>query len=176
MFKAMPKFVALLRGINVGGNKLVPMAQLRRLLESFGFEEVRTLLQSGNVVFRAPKATADSIEAAFKKEFGFESDIAVIGEGELLKTIERNPFPDEAAKDPSRLLATFFRTPPDAREIGRFCEAHPGPEQLAFQEGVLYTHYPNGIGSSKLILPFRGTARNWNTVLKISAALDAMKS
>lgn len=169
----MPRFVAFLRGINVGGNKLVPMAELRTLFERLGFSDVRTLLQSGNVVFTASGSTAleRKCQTEFSKCFGFSSDFVVRSAAEFTKIIASNPFPKEAKKDPGHLLVMFLREPASASGFSAFLKKHSGPEVIRHKNKELYIYYPEGVGRSKLKIPFNGTARNWNTVLKVDALL-----
>lgn len=175
----MTTYVALLRGINVGGNQMVPMATLRAALADIGFADVRTLLQSGNVVFRAAARAPHRLEALLEKEagtrFGFSPDFHVRTAGEWRAVVDANPFPKEAADDPSHLLVTFFKTPLDPANVRKLQSAITGPERVRSEGRQLYMTFPDGIGRSKApllvdrILGARGTARNWNTVLKLAA-------
>jgi len=175
----MKTYIALLRGINVGGNKMIAMAELRAALAELGFADVRTLLQSGNVVFRAPAQPPEKLERRLEKEattrFGFAPDFHVRTADEWRQVVGANPFPQEAAKDPSHLLVTFFRAPLDAAKVRALQGAISGPELVRADGRHLYMTFPNGIGTSKApllvdkTLGARGTARNWNTVLKLEA-------
>jgi len=174
----MTTYVALLRGINVGGNKMIAMADLRVALAEMGFAEVRTLLQSGNAVFRAAAQPPGKLEVRLEKEagkrFGFTPDFHVRTADEWRDVIARNPFPQEAKGDPSRLLVTFFRSPVDTAKVKAVQDAITGPEIVRCHGRHLYMTFPNGIGTSKAALAVdkmlgaRGTARNWNTVTKLS--------
>ena len=176
----MPTYIALLRGINVGGRALVSMADLRELFESLGFAGARTLLQSGNVVFqtaRAKKAAAleRMLEAATAKQCGVAAAYFVRTEAEWDRLIARNPFPAEAESDPGRLVVTFLKTKPRAADVQALQAATKGPEIIRADGRHLYITYPDGIGRSKLTnvlierkLGTRATARNWNTVLKLA--------
>ena len=170
---SMARFVAFLRGINVGGNKLVPMAKLKALFEHLGFSDVRTLLQSGNVVFTASASSAieRKCETEFSKCFGFSSDFVVRSAAELAKIVVSNPFPNEAEEDPGHLLVMFLKEPASASAFSAFLKKHSGPEVVKHKNKELYIYYPEGVGRSKLKIPFNGTARNWNTVLKVDALL-----
>lgn len=178
----MAKQVALLRGINVGGNNMIPMADLRAMFESLGYADTKTLLQSGNVVFDAgkqkPAALEQSLNAATKKRFGFDIDYIVRSASEWSALIAANPFPDEAKRDPSHLLVTCMKERIDSTNVTALQAAIQGPELVRAVGRDLYTVYPIGIGVSKLTpamvdkhLRLRGTARNWNTVQKIAALL-----
>ena len=174
----MTTYIAFLRGINVGGNKMVAMAELRTMLESMGFFDVKTLLQSGNAVFRGPaKPPAkleQQLEAAMTKHFGMSCDYHVRTAAELREAIDANPFKAEAKKEPSRVLLTFFRAPLDQAAVKAAQAAIDGPELVRCDGRHLYMYYPNGQGASKAgavvgkILKANGTGRNWNTVLKLA--------
>ena len=164
-------YVALLRGINVGGNKTVPMADLRGLLEELGYEDVQTVLQSGNAVFRAPKAEPGRIESAIEDRFGFDVRVLMRTGAELAKVIDGNPFPEALKKDPKNLHVWFLeksvKPKVDPEAIA--------PEKLAPGPKVLYVHFANGSGRSAIgkhvnekTLGTAVTSRNWNTVTKLA--------
>jgi uncharacterized protein (DUF1697 family) len=175
----MATYVALLRGINVGGNKMVAMAELRAALTKAGFSNVRTLLQSGNVVLDAvassPVKLESQLEAEVKKRFSLQVEVHVRSAAELAAVIEANPFAAEATRDPSHLLVTFFKTPLDVAKVKATQAAIAGPERLQADGRHLYMVFPEGIGHSKAtvvvgrMLGPGGTARNWNTVQKLAA-------
>jgi uncharacterized protein (DUF1697 family) len=175
----MTSYVALLRGVNLGGHKMVAMAELRALLTKLGFEDAKTLLQSGNAVFRCaakpPAALERLLEAEAKKRLGVACDVHVRTAAELGGVIAANPLPAEAAKDPSRFTVTFYRQPLDRAAVKAAQAAIEGPEILHADGRHLYMYWPNGQGTSKAgiavgrILKVNGTARNWNTVLKLTA-------
>lgn len=175
----MTTYVALLRGINVGGNKTIAMADLRAALAEMGFADVRTVLQSGNVVFRAAARAPAKLEALLEKEtgtrFGFSPDFHVRTAGEWRAVVDANPFRKEATDDPSHLLVTFFKTPVDPANVRRLQAAITGPELVRSDGRQLYMTFPDGIGASKAPLLVdktigaRGTARNWNTVMRLAA-------
>jgi uncharacterized protein (DUF1697 family) len=175
----MTSYVALLRGVNLGGHKMVAMAELRKMLAGLGFDEVRTLLQSGNAVFRA-RATAaarleQQLESATAAHFGLTCDYHVRTAAEWRAVIAANPMPKEAAKDPSRFTVTFFKSPLDPAVVKKAQAAIEGPEILRADGRHLYMYWPDGQGTSKAgaaigkVLKVHGTARNWNTVLKLAA-------
>ncbi len=178
--------VCLLRGINVGGNRLVKMAELKAMLEEAGLSEVATLLQSGNCVFCAQGQEDREIErellAMARKRFGFAPEFFVRSKAEWAKIIEANPFPKAADHDSSHLLAVITHDAPDPDQVSAVAKAIQGPEQIATAAGCLYAVYPDGIGTSKVAstpgwrkLFEEGTGRNWNTVLKLKALLEASK-
>jgi uncharacterized protein (DUF1697 family) len=162
--------IALLRGVNVVGKKMVLMSELRALAESLGLREAKTLLQSGNLVFRSNKSPAQ-LEKMLQKEL--DCDVFVRTPEEWGEVVAGNPFPEEAKRDPSHLLVTFLRDSKDAALL------HPwivGPEVARGSGRAIYIFYPDGVGRSKLThgliekkLGTRATARNWNTVTKLAA-------
>jgi uncharacterized protein (DUF1697 family) len=179
----MTSYVALLRGVNVGGNKMVAMAELREMLTALGFTDVKTLLQSGNAVFRAPSRASSALErqleAEMTRHFKMTCDYHVRTSAELREVIEANPLKAEAKKDPGRLLVGFYKAPLDRAAVKAAQDAIEGPEIVRCDGRHLYMYYPNGQGSSKAgvvvgrALKVLGTARNWNTVLKLAALTGA---
>jgi uncharacterized protein (DUF1697 family) len=175
----MHTHIALLRAINVGGRNLIPMADLRAMIESVGHESVQTLLQSGNVVFKAKAGSAAlerALEQQTEKRFRFHVDYFVRSAAEWETIIRRNPFPREAKRDPARFVAVCLKDSPSAEQIAALRAAIRGPEVFEADGRQLYAVYPNGQGTSKFTtaliesrLATRGTARNWNTVLKLAA-------
>jgi uncharacterized protein (DUF1697 family) len=176
----MPVHIALLRGINVGGRNLIAMSDLRDLLGALGFTEAKSLLQSGNLVFQSTRRTGASLErlleAETKKRLAASADYFVRTVDEWQTIVARNPFPDEAKRDPSHLVVQFLKEEPEANKVKALQAAIRGPEVVRADGKQLYAFYPAGIGESKLTnaliertLGLRGTARNWNTVLKLAA-------
>ncbi|HLL53111.1 MAG TPA: DUF1697 domain-containing protein [Myxococcaceae bacterium] len=178
----MPRYIALLRGINVGGNKKVPMAQLRKLLEGLGCTDVATLLQSGNAVFTSKERSAaklvKKLEAAIAEEFGFEVAVVLRTRDELAQVIENNPLPD-AEEEPSRFLVTFLSGVPDNKRLEEIDPKAYLPDEFRVVGREIYAHFPDGIRDSKLAVVLGGgrlgvtpTARNWNTVTKLLELAD----
>jgi uncharacterized protein (DUF1697 family) len=172
---------ALLRGVNLGGRKLL-MSDLAEICTEVGLEAPRTLLASGNVVFTTDSSVVDveaSLEAALAR-FGLKTDVLVRDGAELDQVIRANPFGDAVRDHPSHVLVTFHRRPfpPDALE--RLRAAHAGPEQVVAINRELFVDY-NGreqmrastllAGMRKARLPAIATARNWNTVMKLAEIL-----
>lgn len=169
--------IAVLRAVNVGGRNML-MAELRDLVTGLGFSDVRTLLQSGNLVFRGEGA-ADAIEARLEaeseKHFGFLADFLVRDLSEWEAMIAANPFKDEARDQPARLGVVALKAPVRAERLAALTAWIKGPEYAAAHGRAAYVFYPDGMGQSKLLLPVierqlgsRGTVRNWNTVLKLA--------
>jgi uncharacterized protein (DUF1697 family) len=178
------KHVALLRGINVGGHKQVAMADLRDLLGKLGFGDVQSVLQSGNLVFRGDGKTGPALErlleTAAGKRLGLETSFLVRSAAEWEEIVAKNPFPDEAKRDPARLVVLFLKDPPGGPAVRALQAAIVGREVVRVKGKHLYAVYPDGQGRSKLTLPLiekhlgtGGTARNWNTVLRLAALVRA---
>ena len=177
----MTRFVALLRGVNVGGNKGVPMSALKAVAEGLCLGNPRTVLQSGNLVFSAKGQTVAVLEAALEQaiqaEIGVQTAVSVRSAADWSALTRANPFPDEAKADPSHLLLVAFKTPPDPSGPAKIAEVYDGPERVAVSREHAFIVYPDGIGRSKLTAALlgrhlgQGTARNWNTVLKLEVML-----
>lgn len=169
-------FVALFSGINVGGNRIVKMAELRAFFEELGFSGVATYVQSGNAVFRAkngdPASLTKQLEAAFEKKWGFYSRIMVRDLGRFERLVKENPYP-QVAGDPTKLHAYVLEREPTAEEIARLIDKCTGPESFKVKGDVLYLHAPDGLGKSVFagliprVLKVPGTARNWRSVLAL---------
>jgi uncharacterized protein (DUF1697 family) len=175
--------VALIRGINVGGHKTVAMSDLRDMLAGLGFDGARSLLQSGNLVFRCASQTDVSLERLLEieaeKRMGLHADFFIRSAKEWREVVARNPFRKEAERDPGHLVVMFLKAAPNANDVKAVQAAIVGPEIVRADNRHLYIVYPAGIGKSRLTnaliekkLGIRGTARNWNTVLKLAALAD----
>ncbi|WP_210584394.1 DUF1697 domain-containing protein [Streptomyces sp. GESEQ-35] len=175
----MTTYAALLRGINVGGSRKVPMAELRTLMEGLGHDAVRTYLQSGQAVFSSGHGDAESLAAeltrAIEKHFGFAVDVIVRDHAYLKAIAEACPFP-AADLEPKQLHVTYFSAPVDAERFAEIDRAAHLPEEFRLGDRALYLYAPNGLGRSKLadILSrprlnkgLIATSRNWNTVVKL---------
>ncbi|WP_030713673.1 DUF1697 domain-containing protein [Streptomyces sp. NRRL F-2580] len=173
------KYAALLRGINVGGSKKVPMAELRSVLEELGHGDVQTYLQSGNAVFssveRDPAALARELETAIEARFGFRVACLVVDGAYLRAVAGACPFP-AAELEGKQLHATFFSEQPGAERFAALDQASYLPEEYRLGDRVLYLYAPDGLGRSKLaealarpavVKGIDVTTRNWNTVAKL---------
>lgn len=172
--------VALLRGINVGRARRVAMADLRALIEGLGFSDVRTILNSGNAVFKAmrprPERVASEIEGAIQQKFGFSVPVVVITASDLHTIIAENPL-CQAGQDPSRFLVAFIAKGGALRKAEPLLQEQWLPEALAIGRKAAYLWCASGIISSKLVKEFfrvtadAPTTRNWSTVLKLQTAV-----
>jgi uncharacterized protein (DUF1697 family) len=178
----MARYVVLLRGINVGRAKQVPMAELRATLEGLGYEDVQTVLRSGNAIFTAPRRAAHTlereIERALAAELGLESTCLVRTGAELRAVVAADPF-GETASNGSRYLALFLSAQPDAKLLAAHDPRELAPDEIRLGERVLYQWCPDGFMEAPALGPFvekhlgvRATGRNWNTVTKLAALAD----
>jgi uncharacterized protein (DUF1697 family) len=176
-------YVALLRGINVGGKNRVPMQSLRDLLTGLGATAVRTHLQSGNAVFtheeEDPQALAEGLERALADELGLTISCLVRTGADLRRVVEANPMPMEGV-DGSRFLVVFLSGPTPLDRLASIDQPTYAPDEFRPGEREIYAHFPNGLRDSRLAplftdrrLGLTATARNWNTVTKLLALAEA---
>ena len=166
-------YIALIRGINVGGSHLLPMKDLKLLFEQHGCDEVKTYIQSGNVVFRSTDANAGRlarrVTAAVAKARGFEPRLLVLTRRELERAAAGNPFP-QADDNPASVHLFFLAEAAKSADVTSMNALKTATEQFALKGRVLYLHTPDGLGSSRLaarverLLGVDATARNWRTV------------
>ena len=174
----MKTYIALFRGLNVGGTNILPMNELVSVLEKIGARNVKTYIQSGNAVFQHEETNASlvsiKISAAIKKSHGFEPQVLLLELEEMGKAVESNPFP-EAESEPKALHLYFLEAIPENPDFDTLASIKSNRERFALRDGVFYLHAPGGIGRSKLaaraekLLGVSATARNWRTVRKILA-------
>lgn len=172
----MQTYIALFRGINVGGNNILPMKELRVILEKLGTKEVKTYIQSGNVVLnhkeKNTKTLSSKIKAAIKKSHGFEPKILLLKKKDVEKAVASNPFP-EGEEEPKTVHAFFLESKPKNANFEKMDEIKTKTERYKLIDNVYYLYAPDGIGRSKLaarcekLLDVPATARNWRTVKKI---------
>jgi uncharacterized protein (DUF1697 family) len=175
--------IALLRAVNVGG-RVLPMADLRAMLEDLGYENPRTLLQSGNAVFAvktkaSPGALEAKLEAEAQRRFGMPIAFMLRTAAEWGAIIAGNPFPAAAKNDPGHLIVMALKGPPAATAVKALRDGYKGPETFHVIGRDAYLIYPEGMGRSKLTnalierkLGVACTARNWNTALKLAALVQ----
>lgn len=171
----MKLWVAFFRGINVGGRNILPMKSLVQILEDLGCEQVKTYIQSGNVVFwsqdTASGHLAEKICSTVNAQMSFSPSVKLLSADELMSAIEENPFADAAA-DPGRLHIFFLIEEVAQFDEGKLQHLKSATERFVLRDKVFYLHAPDGIGRSKLaakvenVLGVRTTARNLRTVLK----------
>lgn len=170
----MATWIALLRGVG-GGIRPLSMRDLTTRLEGIGLKDVRTYIQSGNVIFTSAKAAnrlAAEIESCIEKHFGFHSKTFVLSVGQLQRAAAGNPFP-QADEKPQSLHLFFLAKPAKAAQLDAMNELKTKSEQFVLTSKVLYFYAPDGFGTSKLaaktgrLLGVDMTARNWRTVGKL---------
>ena len=170
----MTRYVALLRGINVGGRTRVGMDDLRRLFVALGHADVESYLQSGNVVFRSPveepARVAGEIEQGIARDLGVTVTVLVRTADDLARVVASNPFVSRET-DPATLHVTFLADAPDRERVARLATPSGEPDELALVGREVYLHCPNGYGRTKLNNAFierrlgvAATTRNWRTV------------
>jgi uncharacterized protein (DUF1697 family) len=177
----MERHVALLRGINLGPNRRIAMADLRELLSGAGYEQVRTYVQSGNVVLatdRAPEELETRLEALIAERFGFAVGVVARTRDELAEVVKRNPFAREAV-NPKRYQVSFLAEPLDPQEVERLAAHAAESERFCAVGRELYAWHPEGVARSSLWAKLAGTglgvkatARNWTTVTTLLAMAD----
>ncbi|OAI05848.1 hypothetical protein A1353_10605 [Methylomonas methanica] len=172
----MKTYIALFRGLNVGGQNMLPMQALVAILESLGLGQVKTYIQSGNAVFRSDKANvaplSEQICAAIKQHQGFEPQLVLLDLAELEQAVRANPFPD-AETQPNTLHLNFLLSAPANPDLNALAAIKKDNERYSLIDQVFYLHAPEGIGRSKLAaqaekrLGVAMTGRNWRTVCKL---------
>ncbi|MBR9991042.1 MAG: DUF1697 domain-containing protein [Gemmatimonadetes bacterium] len=173
----MTTCIALLRGINVGGRNRIPMAGLREVSTDLGWADVRTYIQSGNVIFgaaEAPSRLEADLERAILLNFGLKIAVLIRTAGEWADCVAGNPFPDESAAEPNRVMLGLAKNPPKPGAADRLQERASSGERVIAAGDALWAHFPAGAGTSKitpaLLDRLAGspvTMRNWRTVLKL---------
>lgn len=170
----MNTYIAILRGINVSGQKIIKMETLKSIFEGLQFDHVHTYIQSGNIIFSAHENDTKGLEVIISSKieavFGFRVPVIVLTKNKLEAIIATNPFGDDKSKDPSALHITFLANKPadDARE--QIIEKKQAQEELVITDEVVYLYCPNGYGKTKLNNTFIesklnviATTRNWKT-------------
>jgi uncharacterized protein (DUF1697 family) len=178
-------YIALVRGINVGGKNMLPMSALTRMFDDAGCADVRTYIQSGNVVFTATAACAkrlcDDVAQAVQKRFGFRPGVVLRTAGEITSVAANNPFPGEGA-DEGLLHVAFLAEKPDARHIAALDPARSPGDSFKVRGREVYLCLANGAGKTKLsnaylesTLGTTSTMRNWRTLLKLSEMAQQLR-
>jgi len=175
------RHIALIRGINVGKAKRVAMSDLRAIVEGLGYSDVRTLLNSGNVVFTvppsAPKGAAARIEKAMTARLGISARVTVLTAAELAAVVAANPLV-EVADDPSRLLVTLLTDPADRKRLLPLARQDWAPDILSVGARAAYLWCPRTMLESRLVVAVSkllgdgATTRNWATVTKLHALVE----
>ncbi len=171
----MPVYVSMLRGINVGGHKKIKMDRLRGSFEAMGFAQVKTYIQSGNVVFKAskapPAALCNKIEAKILEDFGHSVSVIIRTADEMKQVVTNNPFLKQKGIDPDKLHVMFLSQAPTAAAVKQVSALTAPLEQIRCLGQELYLYLPNGVAESFVmkkpvdrLLAVTTTMRNWRTV------------
>lgn len=182
----MTVVISMLRGINVGGHKMIKMEALRGLYQSLELEDPRTYIQSGNVVFRTGEKDLvrlrSRIEDAVERSFGFRPDVLLRTSVEMRNVIAGNPFAKRRDIDPSKLLVMFLASEPSREAREKVLSIRADPEELQILGREAYVYFPNGMARPKLapaliekMLRTSGTCRNWNSVLKLAEIVQTLE-
>ena len=175
MEERLNMYIALFRGINVGGNNILPMKELVTIFQTIGYKNVQTYIQSGNVIFGSSKQVGRKeivgIGEEISRKMGFEPKVLLLCEEQFQDAIKNNPFPTGNGR---ALHFFFLETQPSQPNIGYLESLKTESEEFILCKKVLYVYAPEGIGRSKLaaavekVLGVPATARNWNTIDKLA--------
>jgi uncharacterized protein (DUF1697 family) len=171
----MSVHIALLRGINIGPHKRMKMEKLRGSFEALGFKNVKTYIQSGNIVCQAGRLSSDAaakrIEAQIEKDFGFSADVIARTAGEIKQIILGNPLLNEPGIDDAKLHVVFLSEVPPSESIKKLESIVTAPDKVRCKGKEIYFYFPNGVSGSSIwkhnldrVLGISGTMRNWRTV------------
>ncbi len=174
----MKTYVALLRGINVSGHKIIKMELLREVLVNNGFHHVLTYIQSGNIVFDSDNENAAALEHQISqiifKHFGFDVPVRITTLQELQQIVDENPFHKESIENPAQPYVAFLSDVPTNNDLQSLQAVHFGDDLFVNKNKVLYLYYADSAGNTKLTntaiegkLKLKATSRNWKTVLKL---------
>jgi len=174
----MKRFIALLRGINVSGQKKIKMSELKSLFEDIGFQDVETYIQSGNVIFSSKENIKSKLESkiakAIIKQWGFDVQIFILDPGDIDYVLKTNPF-IKKEKGIERLYVTFLSDKPTKENIQKLNSIESSPDEYQIDKNLVYLFLPNGAGKTKLSnnffenkLKLVGTTRNWKTIKALS--------
>lgn len=172
----MSTYIALFRAINVLGKNILPMKDLKSILEELGVDEIKTYIQSGNVVFNYNEnditGLSQKITAAIKRNHGFEPRIIILKKKDIQKVVANNPFP-QVGENHKTLHVFFLESKPANPNFDKILEIKSNTEQYEIIDKIFYLYTPDGFGKSKLadraekLLGVPATARNWRTVNKL---------
>lgn len=172
----MKTYIALFRGINVGGHNKLPMKELRALMGGLGYGNVKSYIQTGNVVFQTEennkRKISSTISSTVEERYGFKPSVLLLEMEEMKEAVDSNPFP-EAESEPKSLHLSFCVSEPSDPDLESLESVKKESERFKLKGRVFYLHAPKGIGRSKLAgkteraLGVSMTGRNWRTVHKI---------
>jgi len=179
----MEKYLALLRGINVSGKHSIKMVDLKKLLDNDSFTNVKTYIQSGNILFDYKKETNSKIEkiisALIEKHYNYQIEAFVRTLAEFRKVVHDNPFTNVSEADFNKLMVVFLNQIPENDKINRLGSISSESEVYKIKSDIIYLYCKNGYGNAKINnnfleskLKVKATTRNWKTILKLSELLD----
>jgi len=182
----MPAIISMLRGVNVGPHNRMKMDALRAVYQSLKLGDVRTYVQSGNVVFRSDEKDLAKlgrrIEDAIERTFGFRPAVILRTTAEMREAVARNPFAGRGDIEPDRLLVTFLSAAPAPEALAKVLQIKAEPEELRIAGREVYIYYRNGLARPKLswiqiaeMLGTQGTGRNWNSVTKLLEMAEVLE-
>jgi uncharacterized protein (DUF1697 family) len=183
----MGVMICMLRGVNLGAHNRVKMETLRAVCESLKLHDPQTYVQSGNVIFKTDERDlvklTKRIESAIEKKFGFQTDVVLRSTVEMREVVARNPFAKRRGIEPSKLLVTFLAGDPAEEARVKVRAIQCAPDELFIDGREIYIHFPNGAGRPTLswatipkMLKVSGTARNWNSVVKMLEMAEKMEA
>ena len=181
----MKTYIALLRGINVSGHKIIKMETLRKVLEELGFSNISTYIQSGNILFQSDSDDTAKLEhqiaGIITKHFGFDVPVTVVTPDDLKKIVLENPYANDKIEDPAQPYVAFLSEVPATDKLGLLQAVDFKGDNFINIEKALYLQYINHAGDSKLSnsiieskLKLKATSRNWKTVLKLIELAEAI--
>lgn len=179
--------ISMLRGVNVGGHNKLRMVELKALYESLGHGNVKSYVQSGNVIFstheRDVEQLAAGIQSAIERRFGFRPDVIVRTAAELRDVVLKNPFATRQGIEPNKLLVTFLVRDPGQEARDKVLAIKIEPDELCMEPREYYIYFPIGMGQSKLpaaaitrAIKASGTGRNWNSVTKMLEIAESIEA
>jgi len=173
----MPTYICLVRGINVGGRNMIPMAELRTVCTDLGWMDVRTYIQSGNLFLRstaAPEKLESDLEHAIARHFGLDVSVLVRLATDWPAYVAGNPFPEESEREPHLVMLALSKAPPRSKAVQSLLERANKGEQIVQVDEALWVYFPGGAGTTRLssaifdkLVGSPVTMRNWRTVVKI---------
>jgi uncharacterized protein (DUF1697 family) len=175
----MARHVALLRGINVGGHRKVPMAELREMAEQMGLVDVRTYVASGNLVFESkddPSALEARLERAINERFGFPVDVVVRSAAQWRAHAHANPLTEESGRHPNQVMMVIGKEAPVQADVDALAKRASANERVILAGKAIWIWFGDGAGRSKLgTIGSKGvwTSRNWRTVLALEEMAKA---
>ena len=182
----MTTYISILRGINVGGKRLIKMQLLKELYESLGYKNIQTYIQSGNVVFQTTKIKATDcaniISQEINKVFGFDVPIIVLEKESFKAIVQANKFAKDKTKEAAFLHVIFLSDKPQLEDVEKITKNDYGEDAFYFEEKAVYLYCPNGYSNSKLTngffeskLQVQATTRNWKTTLQLLTIAESIK-